>query len=165
MAMLLWVRQRPLRYAGVGRSCSIAEAIRSELRACDVMLHISLRKQIKVVKKIKIYFEDTVKADALQFSRIASFLPQWVTRIMIQNIHTHADDAAGSASGYHTDTGGKACSICRQTQTEADFSNAQWVARAKTRTCNKCFDEAWKTDVYDRVKLARRACRSNAPDA
>ena len=41
--------------------------------------------------------------------------------------------------------------------TEADFSNAQWVARAKTRTCNKCFDEAWKTDVYDRVKLARRA--------
>ena len=84
---------------------------------------------------------------------------------VIQNIHTHADDAAGSASGYHTDTGGKACSICRQTQTEADFSNAQWVARAKTRTCNKCFDEAWKTDVYDRVKLARRACRSNAPDA
>ena len=37
IAMLL-LGQRPPHYAGVGRSCSIAEAIRWEMRACDLML-------------------------------------------------------------------------------------------------------------------------------
>ena len=37
IAMLL-LGQRPPRYAGVGRSCSIAESISWEMRACEFML-------------------------------------------------------------------------------------------------------------------------------
>ena len=36
---MLKLRQRPPRYAGVGRSCSIAEAISWEMRSCDTIKH------------------------------------------------------------------------------------------------------------------------------